>query len=160
MRAYAAPSGPLKLEHLTGSYLVRSGLLEDYRNQPGPMLLDVLQQKNPRGTTAAFDMGLLEETMLLSLSTDSLKALRQDMEVSSDDSDLDSDWGDYGSSYGRKRKAKQPSQGQPFKRRLGETPTSNRVYLLWGGREKGGGRSSWTIMDRTIAISVTWTSTL
>lgn len=107
MRAYATSSGPLKLEHLTGSYLVKSDLLEDYRNQPGPILLDVLQQKNPHGTTAALDMGLREGTALLALSTDPLEALRQDIEVSSNDSDLDSNWGDYGSSYGRKRKAKQ-----------------------------------------------------
>lgn len=56
--------------------------------------------------------------MLLAFSTDSLGALRQDMEVGSDDSDLDSDWGDYGSSCGGKRKAKPASPGQALKRRL------------------------------------------
>lgn len=139
METYIAPPGPLKLEQLTGSYIVQSNIFDNYNRHGETMLLDVQPQKNQHGTTSALDMGLMEGTMLLALSSDSLELLRQDMEAKSDDSDSASYSDDDGSSYGGKRKAKDKSHGKSLKRRLGGASVPSPVYLLWGGREKGEG---------------------
>jgi hypothetical protein len=134
------PAGPLKLEHLTGSYVVRCEKMEDYCGDGEVITLDIVQPCNAHGATAAFDFRLVEGTILLALSNDALQLLRQDLEVGSDEEvDPDSDDSD-GYAGPRKRKAKGTHTAQgPIKRRLGETPKSHRVYLQWAGRDPGTG---------------------
>lgn len=140
MKNRQVPAGPLKLDQLTGSYVVRCEKMEDEGGSGEVRTLSIVQPCNVHGATAAFDFGLVEGTMLLALSDDALQLLRQDVEVDSDEEDdVDSDDLDgYGGPRKRQRKATHTAQG-PIKRRLGETPKSNRVYLQWAGRESGEG---------------------
>jgi hypothetical protein len=144
VRRHRVTDSPLKLDDLTGSYVVRCDEIVDSYAPDEVMTLDIVKQRNPLNTEAAFYFGMVEGTMLLAMSEDSLQMLREDVEVDSDeDTDQDSDnlrTGVHGNSGSRKRMAKgtRAEQGS-IKRRLGTTPKSNRVYLQWAGRETGEG---------------------
>ena len=122
--------------------------------------LDIAKPRNSVGTEAAFHFGVVEGTMLLAMSDDSLEMLRQDEEQDFDedfdkdfdeDSDEDSDEGRdrdsdnirmglHGNSGSRKGIAKGAlSVSGSSGRRLGATPQANRIYLQWVGRETGEG---------------------
>jgi hypothetical protein len=134
MKNHQVPTSPLKLDHLPGSYVVRLEKMENYCSDGKVMTLDIAQPCNAHGTMAAFDFGLVEGTMLLALSGDALHLLMQDLEVCSDE-EVGQDYASSG-----KRTAQGPHRAQgPIKRRLGETPKSNRVYLQWAGRDPGTG---------------------
>lgn len=145
MKKYQAPAGPLKLEHLVGSYVVRCVEAEEYRRKDDPVMsLGIVPARSAHGTTAAFDFSLMRETMLLALSDDALHLLRQEVEVDFDEEEDDdrnaddSDDNSYSGSGPQKRKKNASHATQfPIKRRLGETPNPNRVYLQWAGREAG-----------------------
>lgn len=130
------PSGPLTLDQLAGSYVVRCEGMDGEVDDGDVMTLDIVQPCNSHGGTAAFDIKVIQGTMLLALSDDALHRLKQDLEVDSEDEvDMDS------SSPGpQKRKAQgtHPTPA-PIKRRLGESPKPNRVYLQWAGRGAGMG---------------------
>jgi hypothetical protein len=140
MKNRQVPAGPLKLDHLTGSYVVRCEKMEDYGGDCDVMTLDIAQPCNAHGVTAAFVFRFVEGTILLALSDDELQLLRQDLEADSDEeADPNSDDSD-GYAGPRKRTAKATHTGQGrIKRRLGETPKPNRVYLQWAGRVLGTG---------------------
>lgn len=147
---YQPPSGLLDLDRLVGKYIVRCDKLDDYATSTKAMSIEAStktmhihprSERSARGLVAAFDFDMIAGTMLLGNSDDAVHQLSQDMYDSSDgdwsecyDSDLDGDLSD-----SRKRKAKNESISRPIKRRLGEAPRPNRVYLLWGGRETGEG---------------------
>lgn len=134
MKNRQVAAGPLNLDSLTGSYIVQCEMTEEYCDDGMVMTLNIVQPHNAYGTTAAFDFGLVKGIMLLALSDDALHLLRQDLEVDPDDSDFDS----YESPRKRKAEGTHPAHG-PIKRRLGESPKPNRVYLQWAGREPGEG---------------------
>ena len=136
MKNLQVTAGPLSLDNLTGSYIVQCEMAEEYCDEGTVMTLDIVQPINAYGTTAAFDFGFVEGTLLLALSDDALHLLKQDQEVDSysDDSEFDG----YASSRKRKAEGTQRAEG-PTKRRLGESPKPNRLYLQWAGRETGGG---------------------
>jgi len=133
-----------RLEDLTGSYIVRCDkITEEYA--PGKvMTLDIAKPRNSTGTEAAFHFGIVEGTMLLAISEDSLEMLRQDVELDSDeDASQDSDniWmRTQGNPGSQKRKGMGVRLGPgSAKRKLGATPNANRIYLQWAGRETGEG---------------------
>jgi hypothetical protein len=144
VRRHRVPDSPLKLDDLTGSYVVRCDEIVDSYAPGEVMILDIVKPRNPLSTEAAFYFGMVEGTMLLAMSEDSLQMFREDVEVDSDeDTDQDSDnlrTGVHGNSGSRKRMAKgsRAAQGS-IKRRLRTTPKSNRIYLQWAGRETGEG---------------------
>ncbi|EAW10282.1 uncharacterized protein ACLA_047510 [Aspergillus clavatus NRRL 1] len=127
--------GPLKPEDLTGSYIIECEAAEEYIMDGEKMTLDIQKPESVHGVVAAFSLGLIEGTMLLALSHDALHALREEQPPMEDDSE--DEWGDYDSDTG-KRKASNPAEGRVVKRRLGETPQPNRVYIQWTGREISG----------------------
>jgi hypothetical protein len=144
MKNRQVPAGPLKLAQLTGSYVVRCEKIEDYCGDGEVMTLDIAQPCNAHEATAAFDFRLVEGTMLLASSDDALHLLRQGLEVGSDEEvDPDSDNSDFDGYAGpRKRKTKGTHTAQgPIKRRLGESPVPNRVYVQWAGRDPGTGET-------------------
>jgi hypothetical protein len=73
--------------------------------------------------------------MLLALSDDALHRLRDEQppELTYYEEEEEDESDGYGSNS-KKCKASEPSGGQAIRRRLGETPVPNRVYLQWGGR--------------------------
>src|SRR5437764_10122621 len=85
MKNRQVPPGPLKLDHLTGSYVVRCEKMEDYGGDCDVMTLDIAQPCNAHGVTAAFVFRFVEGTILLALSDDELQLLRQDLEADSDE---------------------------------------------------------------------------
>ena len=143
-RRHRVPDGSLKLDDLTGSYIVRCDEIVEQYDPDEVMTLDIGKPRNPHGTEAAFYFGFLEGTMLLSMSENLLQMLRQDAKVDSDeDADPDEDGlqtGVYDNSGSRKRGADGAHAVQrSIKRKLGETPKTNRIYLQWAGRETGEG---------------------
>jgi hypothetical protein len=142
VRRHQVSDSPLKLDDLTGSYVVRCDKIAEEYAPDKVMTLDIVKPRNSLGTEAAFYFGIVEGTMLLAMSDDSLEMFRQDAEVDSDeDASEDSDnllSGVHGNSGSRKRMAKGPRAA--IKRRLGETPKANRIYLQWAGRETGEGQ--------------------
>lgn len=143
-RRHRVPDGPLKLDDLTGSYIVRCDKIVEEYTPDEVMTLDISKPRNPLGTEAAFYFGIVEGTMLLALSENLLQMLRQDVEVERDeDTNLDEDGlqaGVYGNSGSRKRVADGAHAVQrSIKHRRGETPKTNRIYLQWAGRETGEG---------------------
>jgi hypothetical protein len=150
VRRHRVPDSPLKLDDLTGSYIVRCGEIMEEYTRGEVMTLDIVEPRNPLGTEAAFYFGIMEGIMLLAMSEDSLQTLRQNVEVDSDeDTDQDSDnlhTGVHGNWSRRKRTAsgKRTANGTravpvPIKRRLGTAPKANRIYLQWAGRDAGSG---------------------
>ncbi|OXV10329.1 hypothetical protein Egran_01912 [Elaphomyces granulatus] len=147
VRRNQAPSGPLKLDDIRGSYIVRSEkIMEEYSDDNDVMTLDIVNPRSPSSTTATFHFGIVEGTMLLAMSEDSLQMLRQEMEVDSDE-DTDEDSSDdlstsvHGTLGSRKRAAKGTlvAPGPVKRSRSGMTPNTNRIYLQWAGRETGEG---------------------
>jgi hypothetical protein len=147
-RRRRVPDGLLKLDDLTGSYIVQCNEIVERYAPNEVMTLDISKPRNPHGTEAAFYFGFLEGTMLLAISENLLQMLRQDAEVDSDedadsgeDADPDEDGlqtGVYGNSGSRKRRADGAHAVQrSIKRKLGETPKINRIYLQRAGRETG-----------------------
>ncbi|KAN0072624.1 hypothetical protein V8E54_009553 [Elaphomyces granulatus] len=147
VRRNQAPNGPLKLDDIRGSYIVRSEkIMEEYSDDNDVMTLDIVNPRSPSSTTATFHFGIVEGTMLLAMSEDSLQILRQEMEVDSDeDTDEDSSDGLSTSVHGTLGSRKRAAKGTlvvpgPVKRsRPGMTPNTNRIYLQWAGRETGEG---------------------
>jgi hypothetical protein len=143
-RRHRVSGGPLKLDDLAGSYIVRCDEIVEEYTPDEVMTLDIGKPRNPLGTEAAFYFGIVEGTMLFAMSEDLLQMLKQDVEVNQDE-DTNSDEDDlqtgvYGNSGSRKRVADGAHTVQrSIKRRLGETPKTNRIYLQWAGRERGEG---------------------
>ncbi|GFF53864.1 hypothetical protein IFM62136_02431 [Aspergillus lentulus] len=136
MRNYHPPAGPLTLDDLVGSYSILCEAIDEHLgNYHDELTLEIQKPASANGVVAAFNLGLIEGTMLLALSDDALHRLRDEQppeltyyeEEEGDESD------GYGSNS-KKRKASEPSGGQAIRRRLGETPKPNRVCLQWGGR--------------------------
>ncbi|KAI1359787.1 hypothetical protein F5Y08DRAFT_344333 [Xylaria arbuscula] len=140
-----AQSGPFTLNHLVGSYMVKCSKLEDeYRNcEVYRMTLDIHAPTSSLGAVAAFNFGILEGTMLLASSEDSLERFREEQAACSDYEDKEvSDLESHTTSGKRKHKGSQGTSIKPFKRRLGggeESRNPNRFYLLWAGCETGTG---------------------
>lgn len=130
MENHQTPPGPLKLDHITGEYVVKCEKLDDYCDYGHVKALHIHKSSNSstNRVEAAFDFGLMEGTMLLALSDDALCRLRQDLEVDSDedsdeDSDADPDTAD-GYYYSQKQKAERNTRPlAAINRRLGETPS-------------------------------------
>jgi hypothetical protein len=129
------------------------------------MTLDIHDATSPHGALASFHFGIIMGTMLLAQSADSLELLRKEVHVNSEDEDDEYAYGRMatkstrmtmtsgGRSLGTGRyvppseskslKRKEPSSAKdttqlnPIRRRLGETPKSNRIYFQWAGRETG-----------------------
>jgi hypothetical protein len=144
VRRHRVPDSPLKLDDLTGSYIVRCDKIAEGYTPKKVMTLDIVKPRNSLSTEAAFYFGIVEGTMLLAMSEDSLEMLRQDVEVDSDeDTNQDSDdlrTGVHGNSGSRKRMAKGTCAAPgSTKRKLGATLKANRIYLQWAGRETGEG---------------------
>jgi hypothetical protein len=144
VRRHRVPDSPLQVDDLTGSYVVRCDKIAEEYARGEVMTLDIVKPRNSLSTEAAFYFGIVEGTMLLAMSEDSLEMLRQDVEVDSDeDTDQDSDnlgTGVHGNSGSRKRMAKGTGAAPgSIKRRLGATLKANRIYLRWAGRETGEG---------------------
>ncbi|KAH8699091.1 hypothetical protein BGW36DRAFT_377269 [Talaromyces proteolyticus] len=139
--SHRALPGPLALGHLAGSYVVRCEPLEGYYDEGAIITLNIMQPSSIHGTTAVFDFGMIEGTMLLALSHDALEPLRLEMDVDSDEEELDreSDSDDYTGNRKRKKKESNNTNQIQIKRRLGETPVPNRLYFQWAGRETGNG---------------------
>ncbi|KAL2833513.1 hypothetical protein BJY01DRAFT_253477 [Aspergillus pseudoustus] len=133
MATYRSTSGPLTLDDLKGSYMVRCDKLSEKYNCQN-MRIEIQPPTNPLGVVAAFDFDILSGTMLLSLSEDSLHAFAEELSVDPDsepDSGVD-DW----SEPTQKRKRTGDDGNNPnriIRRRLGEAPKPNRVYFRWAG---------------------------
>lgn len=139
-----APSGPFTLNHLVGSYLVQCRKLEDEYSdcEVNQMTLDIHAPTSTYGAIAAFDLAILEGTMLLATSEESLERFREEQARSDDKDEEVTDSESFTTSGKRKHKDSQRTSAKHFKRRLGggEDPrTSNRFYLLWAGCEIGTG---------------------
>jgi hypothetical protein len=144
VRRHRVPDSPLKLDDVTGSYVVRCDEIAEGYARGQVMTLDIVKPRNSLSTEATFYFGIVEGTMLLAISEDSLEMLRQDVEADSDeDTNQDSDGlrtGIHGNSGSRKRKTKGTCAAPgSIKRRLGATLKANRIYLRWAGRETGEG---------------------
>ncbi|KAH9907747.1 hypothetical protein F4778DRAFT_777127 [Xylariomycetidae sp. FL2044] len=119
-RQYVMQRKLQELEYMVGSYIIKCDKI--MRQWDGPMGLHIARPDSPHGTQAAFELGALEGTMLLSLSENGLFRLRQEAEAAKS---LNGD-------IARKRKAE--SQGA---RRLEEITRSGRVYLQWVAKRAG-----------------------
>ncbi|KAF7119133.1 hypothetical protein CNMCM5793_008873 [Aspergillus hiratsukae] len=139
MKSYRPPAGPLKLDDLVGSYIILCDAVDDHMGYDhGDLTLEIQKPDSANGVLAAFRLGLVEGTMLLALSDDALHRLREEQPPELDydeDEEEAEDESDGDGSNSKKRKASGSSGGQAIRRRLGETPKPNRVYLQWGGRE-------------------------
>jgi hypothetical protein len=136
MKSYRPAAGPLKLEDLAGSYIILCEAIDEHMgNGECDLALEIQKPASANGVVAAFNLGLVEGTMLLALSDDALHRLREEqppeLTYSEEEGEDESDGYE---SNSRKRKASESSGGQAIRRRLGETPKPNRVYLQWGGR--------------------------
>lgn len=155
-KRHRPPTGALKLEHLTGSYIVECARLGDYSSRYGhSMSLDIHAPSSSLGCEAAFNFAMVEGTMLLGLSEDSVEQFREETEEAgkwsedewkdpADDDEEEDEEATYGNPGSSAAVAKRKATGQPtsskptiIKRRLGETPRPNRVYFQWRGRETG-----------------------
>ncbi|KAI1302877.1 hypothetical protein F5Y03DRAFT_190926 [Xylaria venustula] len=134
------PSGPFALNHLTGSYLIHCRRIQDdYGGELSLMTLDIHAPTSAHGTVAAFNIGVVEGTMLLASSEQSLQLLRDEQLAQSDDEEELSE-PDYSSTLGkRKAKAHGNDNARTFKRRLGSdnSQSPGRFYLQWAGCETG-----------------------
>ncbi|KAI3331032.1 hypothetical protein F4824DRAFT_476407 [Ustulina deusta] len=137
------PSGPFTVSHLVGSYLVLARLLQDeYGVYMGSMTLDVHAPTSTHGAVAAFNFGLIEGTMLLASSQESLELLREEQAVRSSDEEEEFTDSEYVAASGkRKATASRKNGAKHFKRRLGgdESQNPGRFYLQWAGLETGTG---------------------
>ncbi|KAI1274224.1 hypothetical protein F5Y07DRAFT_373686 [Xylaria sp. FL0933] len=135
------PSGPFTLSHLVGSYLMQCRKLEDdYGAVLGTMTLDIHAPTSTHGTVAAFNFGVIEGTMLLASSEESLERLRQEQAVRSSDEEEELTDSEYHSGWGkRKATTSKQADAKHFKRRLGtgSTQVPGRFYLQWAGCETG-----------------------
>ncbi|GFF28930.1 hypothetical protein IFM61606_00411 [Aspergillus udagawae] len=142
MKSYRPPAGPLKLDDLVGSYSILCEAIDEHLgNYHDDLTLEIQKPASANGVVAAFNLGLIEGTMLLALSDDALHRLREEQppelayhEEEEEEEDDDEDESDSYGSNSKKRKASGSPGGQAIRRRLGETPKPNRVYLQWGGR--------------------------
>ncbi|RWA14049.1 hypothetical protein EKO27_g1064 [Xylaria grammica] len=137
------PSGPFTTNQLTGSYIMHCRLLQDeYGGELGSMTLDIHAPTSTHGAMAAFDFTLVEGTMLLSSTEESLELLREENAACSSDEEEEPTDFEYFASLG-KRKAKSPPKTavKTFKRRLGSDRSQNpgRFYFQWAGHEHGTG---------------------
>ncbi|KAI0451010.1 hypothetical protein F5B21DRAFT_488721 [Xylaria acuta] len=134
-------SGPFTLTHLVGSYIIHCRRLQDeYGCELGSMSLDVHAPTSTHGAAAAFNFGVVEGTMLLASSEESLELLREEQAVrSSDEEDEFSDSEYFAASGKRKVTATRRAGTKHFKRRLGGDHPQNpgRFYLQWAGCETG-----------------------
>ena len=149
VRRHQVLHGPLRLEDLTGSYIVRCDTLERRYMHNEVMTLDIAKPDCALGTKAAFHFGFVKGTMLLAMSDDSLEMLRREEEVKSDE-DIDHEIDLHGS---RKRKAKDSiPASRPIKRKLGGTPQANRISLQWAGGKQVNVLSNQIPTTRILAI--------
>jgi hypothetical protein len=135
VRNYRPPAGPLTLDNLVGSYTILCEAIDEHLgNYHGELTLEIQRPASANGVVAAFNLGLIEGTMLLALFDDALHRLRDEQppELTYYEEEEEDESDGYGSNS-KKRKASEPSGGQAIRRRLGETPIPNRVYLQWGG---------------------------
>ncbi|GIK03557.1 hypothetical protein Aspvir_007629 [Aspergillus viridinutans] len=136
MKRYRPPAGPLTLDDLVGSYSILCEAIDDHLgNYHCDLTLEIQKPASANGVVAAFNLGLVEGTMLLALSDDALHRLREEQppELAYYEEE-EEDESDGFESNSKKRKASGSSGGQAIRRRLGEPPKPNRVYLQWGGR--------------------------
>ncbi|KAI1120964.1 hypothetical protein F5Y10DRAFT_257305 [Nemania abortiva] len=137
------PSDQSILNRLVGSYIMHCReLQDDYGGcDLGSMSLDVHRPTSTHGAIAAFNFGLIEGTMLLATSEDSLERLRAEQPVHSSGSDEEEPDGSGYSTASGKRKAtgSQQAGAKHLKRRLGSShsPNPSRIYLQWAGCETG-----------------------
>ncbi|GAW13364.1 hypothetical protein ANO14919_027480 [Xylariales sp. No.14919] len=138
------PSGPFTINQLTGSYIIHCRLLQDeYGGELGSMTLDIHAPTSTHGAMAAFDFTLVEGTMLLSSTEESLELLREENAAcSSDEEEESTDFEYFASSGKRKAKSPQKTAVKTFKRRLGSDHSQNpgRFYFQWAGHEHGTGK--------------------
>ncbi|KAF7165482.1 hypothetical protein CNMCM5623_009604 [Aspergillus felis] len=108
---------------------------EQLGNYHDDLTLEIQKPASANGVVAAFNLGLIEGTMLLALSNDALHRLREEQppELTYYEEEEEDESDSYGSNS-KKRKASGSPGRQAIRRRLGETPKPNRVYLQWGGR--------------------------
>ncbi|KAI0534717.1 hypothetical protein GGR58DRAFT_481685 [Xylaria digitata] len=143
-RAHNPPaSGPFTIDQLVGSYIMHCRLLQDdYGAELGSMTLDVHAPTSTHGAVAAFNFGLVEGTMLLASSEESLELLREEQAARSSDEEELTDSEYFAASGKRKAKASQKTSSKNFKRRLGggRSHNHNRFYLQWAGTEPGTGK--------------------
>ncbi|KAI0551531.1 hypothetical protein F4679DRAFT_538287 [Xylaria curta] len=135
----SAQSGPFTPSHLVGSYVMHCRRLQDeYGCELGSMTLDVHTPTSTHGALAAFNFGLIEGTILLACSRESLEVLREEQ---ADEEDELTDEEQLAASGKRKTTASQRPGAKSFKRRLGGDDTQNpgRFYLQWAGCENGTG---------------------
>ncbi|KAI1748717.1 hypothetical protein F4782DRAFT_516013 [Xylaria castorea] len=134
-------SAPFTTSHLVGSYIMHCRQLEDeYGCELGSMALDVHAPTSTHGAVAAFNFGLVEGTMLLASSEESLELLREEQAVrSSDEEDEFTDEEHFAASGKRKTTASRRPGARGFKRRLGGDHPQNpgRFYLQWAGCDTG-----------------------
>ncbi|KAI0471416.1 hypothetical protein F4859DRAFT_485607 [Xylaria cf. heliscus] len=137
----SAPSGPFTPGHLVGSYIMHCRLIQDqYGCELGSMTLDIHAPTSTHGVVAAFNFGVVEGTMLLASSEESLELLREEQAVrSSDEEEEFTDEEHFAASGKRKKTASRRPGVKPFKRRLGGDDPQNpsRFYLQWAGCETG-----------------------
>ncbi|GIJ82271.1 hypothetical protein Asppvi_000777 [Aspergillus pseudoviridinutans] len=136
MKSYRPPAGPLKLDDLVGSYSILCEAIDEHLgNYHDDLTLEIQKPASANGVVAAFNLGLIEGTMLLAFSDDALHRLRKEQppELTYYEEEEEDESDSYGSNS-KKRKASGSPGGQAIRRRLGETPKPNRVYLQWGGR--------------------------
>ena len=144
LQNYQPPTGPLKLERLSGKYIVKCEKLDGCNSEDEMMTLHIHppSERSSHGVLAAFEFGILEGTMLLAMSDDALHQLRQDVDVPSGRDGHESDHLDSDPCLtdSREQKAEASPEPTPTKRRiLGGRNRPNRVCLQWAGRETGEG---------------------
>ncbi|GAQ07973.1 hypothetical protein ALT_5294 [Aspergillus lentulus] len=136
MRNYHPPAGPLALDDIVGSYTILCEAIDEHLgNYHDELTLEIQKPASANGVVAAFNLDLVEGTMLLALSDDALHRLREEQppELTYYEKE-DEDRSDSYESNSNKRKGSELSGGQAIRRWVGEIPNPNRVYLQWGGR--------------------------
>ncbi|KAL4809683.1 hypothetical protein BDV18DRAFT_132579 [Aspergillus unguis] len=142
MKTYTPSQGPLTLNDLTGSFIAYSKDMDEYDCEKTlPLDIHPPSEPNSHGVIAAFYLGLVKGTMLLSLNRDSLDTFAEEMShPDPDSSDYESE--DASNAYNfagdNNKKGKQKTNGAhpAIKRRLGgssSVPNPNRVYFRWAG---------------------------
>ncbi|KAI0186410.1 hypothetical protein EV127DRAFT_472652 [Xylaria flabelliformis] len=137
-------SGPFTLSHIVGSYMMPCRQLQDeYPCELDFMTLDVHAPTSTHGAVAAFSLGILEGTMLIANSKESLELLREEQQVvrSSDEENEFTDEEHFAASGKRKKTSAQRHGAKASKRRLGgdHSQKPGRFYLQWAGCETGTG---------------------
>ncbi|KAJ2966546.1 hypothetical protein NUW58_g10639 [Xylaria curta] len=115
-------------------------LLQDgYRCELGSMTLDIHAPTSTHGALGAFNFGIIEGTMLLATSEESLELLREEEAVRPSDDEAELADVEHFTASGKRRVASQQASMKPFKRRLGSNhvPAPSRFYLQWAGCETG-----------------------